>query len=229
MKFESFEHTFSADRMRKYVMACGGDTRRAMTLYRYNVKLSQEMFALVGYYEVALRNAIDRQLKVRFGNDWLRDFILPGGIFFNDRRVEKTSKIIVKAYNEWIRKGIYSHSKLLAAMEFGVWKYMFSNVQYAMTGFLLLNIFPHKPVSTRQQRYDNTYIFVELNYINNLRNRIAHHEPICFGQPVTIDTSYVLNRYARIMTLFNWMDIDGQTLMFGLDHVDAVCRKIANI
>ena len=32
MKFESFEHTFSADRMRKYVMACGGDTRRAMTL-----------------------------------------------------------------------------------------------------------------------------------------------------------------------------------------------------
>ena len=51
------------------------------------------MFALVGYYEVALRNAIDRQLKIRFGNDWLRDFILPGGIFYNDRRVEKTSKI----------------------------------------------------------------------------------------------------------------------------------------
>lgn len=229
MKYEIFEHTFSADRMRKYVVACGGDTRRAMTLYRYNVKLSQELFALVGYYEVALRNAIDRQLKVRFGNDWLRDFILPGGIFFNDRRVEKTSKIIVKAYNELIRKGIYSHSKLLAAMEFGVWKYMFSNVQYAMTGFSLLNIFPHKPVSTRQQRYDNTYIFVELNYINNLRNRIAHHEPICFGQPVAIDTSYVLNRYARIMTLFNWMGIDGQTLMFGLDHVDIVCRKIANI
>lgn len=25
MKFESFEHTFSADRMRKYVMACGGE------------------------------------------------------------------------------------------------------------------------------------------------------------------------------------------------------------
>ena len=226
MRYKQFEYIFSEERMRKYVAACNGDTRRAMTLYRYNVKLSQEMFALVSYFEVALRNAIDRQLKQQFGNDWLRDFILPGGIFYNDPRVEKTRKIIVKAYDELMRKGNYKHSKLLSEMEFGIWKYMFSNVQYSMTNFTLLNIFPNKPVSTRQQQYDNTYIFVELNYINKLRNRIAHHEPICFAQPVAINTSYVLNRYARIMTLFQWMDIEGPTLMFGLDHVGAVCSKI---
>ena len=28
------------------------------------------------------------------------------------------------------------------------------------------------------------------------------------------------------MTLFQWMDIEGPTLMFGLDHVGAVCSKI---
>ena len=187
------------------------------------------MFALVGCFEVALRNAIDRCLQIRFGSDWLRDFILPGGIFHSDHRVEKTRKIVQKAYNELIRKGIYKHSKLLAAMEFGVWKYMFSNVQYSLTGFSLLSIFPNKPHSTRQQRYDNTYIFVELNYINNLRNRIAHHEPIFFGTPVCIDTSYVQNRYLRIMTLFNWMGVDGQSLMFGLDRVDDICLKINSL
>ena len=42
MKFTEIEDIFSANRMRKYVNACGGDTRRAMTLYRYNLKLSQE-------------------------------------------------------------------------------------------------------------------------------------------------------------------------------------------
>ena len=47
MKYEDFEELFSAKRMQKYLQACGGDTRRAMTLYRYNLKLSQEMFTLI--------------------------------------------------------------------------------------------------------------------------------------------------------------------------------------
>lgn len=52
---------------------------------------------------------------------------------------------------------------------------MFSNIQYLLTGRVLLKAFPNKPKSTKQQRYDNTYVFRELDYINNLRNRIAHH------------------------------------------------------
>ena len=80
-------------------------------------------------------------------------------------------------------------------MEFGVWKYMFSNVVYALMGQSLLHIFPNKPTSTRQHRYDNSYIFQELDYINKLRNRIAHHEPICFSRPnAAIDTSYVCSK-----------------------------------
>jgi len=113
-----------------------------MTLYRYNLQLSQELFTLVSCFEVTLRNRIDRQLKGSHGNDWLRDAILPGGALYYDRRVEKTRKIIEKAYNELMREGSYSHSKLLSEMEFGVWKYMFSNVVYALMGQTLLRIFP---------------------------------------------------------------------------------------
>ena len=60
MKFQYFEDAFSADRMGKYVSACNGDTRRAMMLYRCNLRLSQEMFTLVSCFEVTLRNRIDR-------------------------------------------------------------------------------------------------------------------------------------------------------------------------
>ena len=35
MKFQYFEDAFSADRMGKYVSACNGDTRRAMTLFQW--------------------------------------------------------------------------------------------------------------------------------------------------------------------------------------------------
>lgn len=227
MKYKEIEDIFSAKRMQKYVLACGGDTRRAMTLYRYNLKLSQEMFTLVSCFEVALRNRIDKQMVAHLGNDWLRDAILPNGVLYYDRRVENTRKIIEKAYNGLMREGNYSHSKLLSEMEFGVWKYMFSNAAYALMGQRLLQIFPNKPRSSRQHRYDNTYIFQELDYINKLRNRIAHHEPICFSRPnIAIDTSYVLNQYARMMKLFQWMNIDGPSLVYGLDHVAYVSGKV---
>ena len=70
------------------------------------------------------------------------------------------SKIISE--NELMRGNAYTHWKLLSEMEFGVWKYMFSNAVYALMGQTLLRIFPNKPLSSRQQQYDNSYIFQEL-------------------------------------------------------------------
>ena len=120
----------------------------------------------------------------------------------------------------------HAFSKLLSEMEFGLWKYMFANVQYRLSGRILLRIFPNKPKSSQSLRFDNTYVFGELDYINNLRNRIAHHEPICFGNPVCIDTFYAKNRYNRIMELFRWMDIDGASLLYGLGHISNACEQI---
>ena len=87
---------------------------------------------------------------------------------------------------------------------------------------------PHRPRRLDQRhKFDNTYVFGELDYINKLRNRIAHHEPICFSKnPVSIDTKYIHNRYNRIMELFRWMDIDGASLLYGLGHIDNACNQI---
>lgn len=226
MKYTEFEDIISADRMRKYLVACNNDTRRAMTLYRHNLKLSQEMFTMICCFEVALRNRIDKEMQQHWGSDWLRDIIMPGGPFATDGRVDGTRKIIKKAYDGLVFSNTYSHSKLLSQMEFGVWKYMFNNVQYRLGGRYLLNIFPNKPRTTAQNRVDNSRIFQELDHINNIRNRIAHHEPICFGHPISIDTNYVLMNYARMMMLFNWMGIDAPRLMYGLDHVGDECSHI---
>ena len=226
MRYNEFEDTISPERMQRYVLACGNDTRQAMTLYRYNLKLSQEMFTLISCFEVSLRNKINKEMVANFGNDWLRDFILPGGRFDTDPRVDGTRKIIKKAYEGLIRSHNYSHTKLLAEMEFGVWKFMFNNVQYRIANRCLLNIFPNKPTSTAQHQYDNTFVFNDLNVTNTIRNRIAHHEAICFGNPVCIDTQGVLDCYARIMRLFHWMNINANTLLYGLDHVGQVSSRI---
>ena len=46
-----------------------------MALYRYNLRLSQEMFTIVSCFEVALRNAIDSLLVPSLGEDWLKDSV----------------------------------------------------------------------------------------------------------------------------------------------------------
>ena len=226
MKFNDFQAIISAERLQRYLTACGGDTKKTMTLYRLNLNLSQEVFTLLSCFEVAIRNSIDAVLVANLGCDWLRDAVMPGGIFdIPDCR--DSAKIIRKAYTRLQRNHSYTHSKLLAEMEFGVWKYMFANPQYRVTGRVLLSIFPNKPRSTAQCQYNNTYMFNELDGINILRNRIAHHEPICFAlrQP-SIGTSYILKAYQQLHTLFLWMGIDSHSLLYGLDHVQQVCRKI---
>ena len=197
-----------------------------MTLYRLNLYLSHEVFTLLSCFEVAIRNSINAIMVARFGNDWLRDAVMSGGIF-DIPGCRHSANIIRKAYTRLQQNDKYTHSQLLAEMEFGVWKYMFANPQYRVTGRVLLSIFPNKPRSTAQCQYNNTFIFNELHGINTLRNRIAHHEPICFSlhQPA-ICTSYILNAYTRLHTLFLWMGIDSHSLLYGLDHVRQACKKI---
>ena len=98
-----------------------------------NEQIFQEMFTIVSCFEVALRNAIDSLLVPTLGRDWLKDSVQDDGMFSNGR-MNETRKIIEKAYNRLNRQGIYSHSKLIAEMEFGVWKYMYSSLQYRATG-----------------------------------------------------------------------------------------------
>lgn len=226
MKYQEFERIVSQKRLKRYVHACGGNTRKAMTLYRYNVELAQTVFAIIGFFEVALRNAINEKLVMSFGNEWLKDSCLPGGIF-NIPNAHKTCVIINNAYQRLLRDNLYSHTKLLAEMEFGIWKYMFSPVQYRQTGRCLLAIFPNKPRSSAQAQYNSSYMFNELDKINTLRNRIAHHEPICFpAQGAIIHTGYIRNEYNKMLTLLDWMGIESSKFLFGIDHVLYVCNKM---
>jgi hypothetical protein len=174
LKYADFEHIISNRRMNRYLLACGNDSRKAMTLYRQNLRLSQEMFTIISCFEIALRNAIDRELRPRFGNDWLRDSVNKGGIF--DRQgTRETFETIRKEYRSLIK-------------------------------------------------------YTELDNINSIRNRIAHHEPICFDKGKShIDTSHVRNKYSQLIKLYNWMGIDSSALLYGLDHVLKTCDQIDRI
>ena len=55
MKYTEFEAIMSPKRMKRYLDATNGDTSKAMTLYRDNLHLSQEVFTVVSCFEVAIQ------------------------------------------------------------------------------------------------------------------------------------------------------------------------------
>ena len=223
MKYLDFENVISSTRMNRYLIACNRDTRKAMMLYRLNLRLSQEMFTIISCFEVALRNSIDLHYTSRHGQHWLRDSHLSGGMFDN-HRCRNTKRVITKSYNRLTR---YFHSKLLAELDFGFWRYLFAQPQYYAGGQSLLAVFPLRPRSSRQIQYNQTYIYNELKLINDLRNRIAHHEPVCFrSRSQIIDSTYIRENHALLIKLFSWMGIDANELLYGLDHIDKLIIQL---
>lgn len=214
----------SPNRMGRYLAACGGDSRNAMTLYRKNLKLSQELFTIVSCLEIALRNKIDGLYLNQKGGDWLLNASSAGGMF-DTQSSRHTKNIIARSMTELGQS--YTHDKLVARMDFGFWRYLYAQPQFYAGGQVLLKVFPSKPRSTPFIQYNHTYVFNELEKINGLRNRLAHHEPICFanGQQVK-STLYARHQYRLILELFQWMNIDEAALLYGLDHIVSHCNDI---
>lgn len=224
MKFTEFECIMSKQRMSRYVSAVSGNTQKSMTLYRKNLRLSQEMFTIISVFEVALRNAINSHYSELYGQEWLKLFVSKGGIFDKEQTI-RTKKLISEAKHKLNRN--YSHSKLVAELDFGLWRYLFAKPQFRAGGQSLLDIFPSKAKSSATIQYNHSYIFNELAKLNQIRNRIAHHEPICFRSNSTqIDTTLVRQNYNLILQLFQWMNINSSELLYGLDHILEVCNKI---
>jgi hypothetical protein len=195
-----------------------------MTLYRLNLRLSQELFTVVSCFEVCLRNKICKHYKSLMGVDWLRDSAACSGMF--DRpATEHTQRII----NDSVKRlgDHYIHFKLMAEMDFGFWRYLFAGPQFRAGRQSLLNIFPAKPTSTPEIQYNHTFVFNQLADINKLRNRVAHHEPICFAVGAQVkSTTYARYSYRLILQLFQWMDIDEGALLYGIDHINEICDQI---
>lgn len=225
MTYKQFENIVSARRMERYLIACHGDTKQARRLYRINMRLACEMFIVVSGFEIALRNAIHNKVSTRLGENWLGLSVKKGGIFYS--LPPKAKRNIVSTAKKLKINNKYDADQMVASMEFGTWKYMFSKIQYEATGQCLLKIFPNKPKSSKTQQYDRKYFFNELDHVNSLRNRLAHHEPICFTHyNDEVDLSYAKSEYDRITKLFVWMGIDHKSLYKDTNKVQTIFTQI---
>ena len=149
-------------------------------------------------FEVALRNSIDSHYKAKFADlQWLSNSAKPAGIFSNNA-FTKGEFETKKRINDTIRSlsGSYSPDRLIASFSFGFWVELFNRLQYRAGGQGLHQIFIKRPVGTNQ-----LIIYKNLVRLRNFRNRIAHHEPICFNKNDNIDLSYIFSQYKLLLEM----------------------------
>ena len=211
MDFTKYERHFSVSRMSRYLIACGGDTVKAKGLYNLNIQLSQALYPLISILEVALRNAIDRELAKYFNdNQWLigkkNQFANHPGLVFKDKRGNLqpdhffTDKISSAESKLHFRGIPVSHGKLLAELTFGFWIKFFDNKPIKILQGAQIRAFQNSP------KMPMTQVHSHLNLIVALRNRISHNEPICFNKAGQLCLTTIGGYEKDICNALGWLN-----------------------
>ena len=102
------------------------------------------------------------------------------------------------------------------------WTYLFAKEPYKNGGKTLLKIFPSKTKGLGQRD-----IYNELQAVKAFRNRIAHHEAICFDAAGTKSTRA---NYALVIKYIQFLGYPEAHLYYGLDILpDKIMQKIDSL
>lgn len=222
LKFKDYEAAFSPARINRYLQACNGDTKTALKLYRYNIKLCQKFYGILNVFEVILRNAINEHYVSYYSNqDWIRNQLNKGGILENYPRRSSVEKCIDDLY----KTNRYTNDRIVSSVSFGFWTHLFSRRPFSIGGQSLLKIFPARTKGMGQRA-----IYKELTAIKTFRNRIAHHEPICFDANGVKSTQIAKESYALVVKYVRFLGYPESHIIYGLDVLpDAILNKIDNM
>ena len=174
-------NTLTLERMYRYLNTAKNDKRVAMSLYMYNAKISAAMLSDIHFLEVALRNKFSAVLSAHFVNNglpWYDDPAFQAIVSQpkNGRPNTRTIKAITGAQKSILKNlpinATITPGKLVAELTFGFWHTLANpDLEHTLWVPVLSKCFGTK---APQRATFNA----QLETIRQIRNRVAHHEPI---------------------------------------------------
>lgn len=203
-----FERLFSTGRLARFYQAARQDPAEAAALYAANIQLSESLCPSLAIAEVALRNALHRQLTYLCSSpDWYRNLAAHDPALAGlQPELDKAQKYIRD------RHETLSADKLVAELTFGFWSSLF-NRGYELALWKQLRLaFPHLPKPNRQR----ATVSATINAVRQLRNRVYHHEPVAWQLP------QLRQHYEQVSTLIGWLDPQLLTFLQPIDRFPTV-------
>jgi hypothetical protein len=196
----------TASRLSPYLGQSGGDLQAAIDLYVWNIKASARLYGPLSIFEVALRNALSRELAEIFATpNWTDDAAFaelartvahavprnaraegkppyPATDLLGD--VEKTRNRVTVALAKKARKTpgqdvrtMANTDDIVAALDFGFWtKLLNPDLESHLYFRGLHRAFPNAPLKGKYPARGP--ILNVLNGVRTLRNRVMHFEPL---------------------------------------------------
>jgi hypothetical protein len=170
--YQRLRTSFSAPRLSTYLRHAKGNESRAIKLYRWNCQLSQSLYWPLQVLEIVYRNSITSVLVHKYGPGWHDDATFKANLSPDDsaRFADAVSKQVVRR-----RTSHPAVDPITAELSFGFWLSLLSNRYEVPLGWAkrLPIAFPHLPAEITR-----VAVHKLLNEARDLRNRVAHHEPI---------------------------------------------------
>ncbi len=201
---EDFEKALSLERFARYLDWAAGDRIRALELYALNTRISEALYTPLQMLEVALRNRIHAAMTEARHERWFHD---EGFLAIENQRHQ-----LAKATEDITREGKAPTSgQLVAALTFSFWTSMLSPT-YEDLWQTTLHRIARREDGKGLRRKD---LSGPLTPIRNLRNRVAHHEPILqWNLP---------KHYANIVQITGWLSPAAAAWCRAQSRFEAVC------
>ncbi|WP_188915621.1 Abi family protein [Salinarimonas ramus] len=167
----AFIKAVSQPRFSRYLKACRGNKREVIDLYLPNSKLSQSLYLLIQIWEVCLRNKLNDFLCWKYNGSWPKDTRLQRNLTANDRR--RLNEAITRQ-SEARKVPHPPTGAIVADLSAGFWVSLLAksyDVPFSWR-YNLSQVYPHAAGIKRAEASDICSALLDL------RNRIAHHEPI---------------------------------------------------
>ncbi|WP_242121932.1 Abi family protein [Sphingomonas lacusdianchii] len=168
---DALEQALSGPRFAAY-LGTHGDRGHAIRLYLWNGRLSQAFLFPLGICEIATRNAINHALSAVYGRDW----VLAPPFGLNTFSQQSHARALDRLVRAAIARGLPEPTAddLVAALTFDFWSNLFrDDYDHVWPDHVLIAAFPNLVAGMRRRDVQR-----RAAEVNDLRNRIAHHEPI---------------------------------------------------
>ena len=207
----------------------------AIFCYHHLQSLSSLCFIPLHYVEVVLRNKVyDALLSFYCGRR--KSIDLPGSpeewyLWMPQR--DKTKRVIQESIHRLrVGKSSPMTCDIIAQLPFGLWVSVLEEFPDEKAPLYFWRGITHAVFSNIKGKKNRRNILFELRNINNVRNRLFHHEPIWKTDKVSsFDTALeeIRRKHDKILTVLSWLSSDMVYLLDKLGHgknFQLVCERI---
>ena len=206
-----FEKVFSDKRMERYFALYPDNEDKAIKHYQSNLQLTEAFYTSLSVLEVALRNALSRELETMTGReDWYAVFPNTLGLTNLNRYVTQATKQIAGRHEQ------ITPSKIVAELTLGFWVSLLNTEYERLLWKDLRRAFPYLPKKERQRKK----VSAPLNRFRAFRNRVFHNESICWN------IRRVQEIHNELILLLEWINKDLPKWLKDIDRFDDVQMKI---